>query len=74
MKLNSIKQKTHKEYTYKKKQNNNEKKIKTYYECDKSNHFTKNCYSKMQQQFNIIIKCDKSENYNQIEKFNEETL
>ena len=63
MKLNLIKQKTHKKHIYKEKQNNNGKEIRTCYECDKSNHFIKNCYSKMQQQLNIITRCDESEDY-----------
>ena len=39
------------------------KKIKTYYQCNKLNHFIKNCYSKIQQQLNIIIKNNEFKNY-----------
>ena len=73
MKLNSTEQKTCKEHIYKGKQDNNEKETRMCYECDKSNHFIKNYCSKMQQQLNVITKCDKFKDYDQVEELDVKT-
>ena len=61
--LNSTEWKTCKEHICRGKQSNNEKETRTCYECGKLNHFAKNCHSKMQQQLNIITRCDKFKDY-----------
>ena len=48
MKFNLIKWKICKKNICKEKQDNNEKKTKMCYKCNKLNYFAKNCHSKMQ--------------------------
>ena len=41
------------------------------YECGKSDHFTKDCCSKMQQQLNMTTKCRESDGWDMIEELDD---
>ena len=70
IKLDSTEQKPHKETIHRGKQGNN-KKDKMCYECDKSDHFTRNCHSKMQQQLNMITRCKELNEWDMIERLDD---
>ena len=70
MKLDLTEQKSCKRTIYRGKQGNN-KKDKMCYECDKSDHFARNCCSKMQQQFNMITRCRELNEWDMIKELND---
>ena len=70
MKLNSIEQKSCKETICKRKQGNN-KKNKMCYKCGKSDHFIKDCHSKMQWQLNITTRCREFNEWDMIKELDD---